>query len=121
MIGFLVTCAAHPTNPLPPDQAKSLRRRLLAWYRKHRRQMPWRVVDGRPDPYHVLVSEAEIAQAIRDTAATERFMIEGAAGVAVASALRTGSDYRGRNIAVIVCGRNISLEVFARVLAGADM
>ena len=70
---------------------------------------------------HVLISEAEIAQAIRDTAATERFIIEGAAGVAVASALRTGSDYRGRNIAVIVCGRNISLEVFTRVLAGADM
>ena len=69
---------------------------------------------------HVLVSETEIARAICDTASTERFMIEGAAGVAVASALRTGSDYAGRSVAVIVCGRNISLNVFQRALKIAN-
>ena len=69
---------------------------------------------------HVLVSELEIAKAIRDTAAHERFMIEGAAGVAVASALRTGSDYGGRNIAVVVCGRNISMQTFQSAIEMAD-
>lgn len=65
---------------------------------------------------HVLVSEAEIATAMRETAATERFIIEGAAGVAVAAALKTGGDYAGRNIAVVACGRNIAFETFSAVM-----
>lgn len=66
---------------------------------------------------HVLVSEAAIASAMRATAEHERHIIEGAAGVAVAAALETGSDYRGRAIAVIVCGRNVAIETFRKVLA----
>src|SRR3954470_16957732 len=39
-------------------------RRLLRWYDRARRDLPWRAVgaDGRPDPYHVLVSEAMLQQ-----------------------------------------------------------
>ena len=69
---------------------------------------------------HVLVSEAEIASAMRETAANERFIIEGAAGVAIASALKTARDYDGRKIAAVVCGRNISLETFRSVLRMGD-
>jgi len=65
---------------------------------------------------HVRVSEAEIASAMRDIAANERFIIEGSAGVAVAAALKTASDYRGRKIAVVICGRNIDLSTFRTVL-----
>ncbi|MEM9059783.1 MAG: threonine/serine dehydratase [Pseudomonadota bacterium] len=65
---------------------------------------------------HELVSEAHIAHAIRETAAQERFIVEGAAGVAIAAALQTGRDYAGRNIAVVVCGRNISMEMFWKAL-----
>jgi threonine dehydratase len=65
---------------------------------------------------HVLVSEAEIASAMRDIAANERFIIEGSAGVAVASALKTASDYRGKKVAVVICGRNIDLDTFRTVL-----
>lgn len=65
---------------------------------------------------HVLVSEAEIASAMRAIAANERFIIEGAAGVAVAAALRTANEYQGRNIAAVICGRNIALETFCSVL-----
>lgn len=65
---------------------------------------------------HVLVSEAEIASAMRDIAANERFIIEGSAGVAVAAALKSASDYRGRKIAVVICGRNIDLNTFRTVL-----
>jgi A/G-specific adenine glycosylase len=39
--------------------------RLLRWYDRHRRDLPWRVprdCDRLPDPYHVLVSEAMLQQ-----------------------------------------------------------
>jgi threonine dehydratase len=65
---------------------------------------------------HLLISEAEIASAMRDMAVTENFIIEGAAGVALAAALKTASDYQGRKIAVVVCGRNIALDTFRSVL-----
>ncbi len=65
---------------------------------------------------HLLISEAEIAGAMRDMAATENFIIEGSAGVALAAALKTASDYRGGKIAVVVCGRNIALDTFRSVL-----
>ncbi len=46
------------------------RRRLLAWYRRAHRDLPWRAAPGaaadpshrRADPYHVLVSEAMLQQ-----------------------------------------------------------
>jgi A/G-specific adenine glycosylase len=38
-------------------------RRLLAWYDKNRRELPWRVPPGEaPNPYHVLVSETMLQQ-----------------------------------------------------------
>jgi A/G-specific adenine glycosylase len=40
-------------------------RRLLRWYRRHRRDLPWRRARGSEktlDPYHVLVSEAMLQQ-----------------------------------------------------------
>jgi A/G-specific adenine glycosylase len=50
-------------------ETAQFRRRLLHWYRKHRRDLPWRVAmnrqklrDAAPDPYHVLVSEAMLQQ-----------------------------------------------------------
>jgi threonine dehydratase len=69
---------------------------------------------------HVLVSEAEIANAMHDIAANERFIIEGSAGVAVAAALKTASDYRGKKIAVVICGRNIDLSTFRAAIQGAE-
>jgi len=65
---------------------------------------------------HVLVSETEIAESMRDMATHERFMIEGAAGVAVAAALKTASDYRGGTVAVVICGRNVALDTFRAAL-----
>ena len=42
-----------------PAWNKSLRRRLLAWYRRHRRDLPWR---DSADPYRVWVSEIMLQQ-----------------------------------------------------------
>jgi len=66
---------------------------------------------------HMLISEAEIASAMRDMAANENFIIEGAAGVALAAGLKDAGKFRGRNIAVVICGRNIALETFRSVIA----
>ncbi len=60
----------------------------------------------------VTVTESEIASAMRTVAQTDRWMIEGAAGVAVAGLIKTAAAYQGRKIAAIVCGRNIALDKF---------
>ena len=64
----------------------------------------------------VLVSEAEIAAAMRRFIAHEGERLEGAAGVAVAALLRQSAKFRGRSVAVIICGGNIDDEQLARVM-----
>jgi A/G-specific adenine glycosylase len=44
--------------PTAPERRR-FRRRLLAWYRRHGRDLPWRRTD---DPYHILVSEIMLQQ-----------------------------------------------------------
>ena len=44
--------------PAPPDRRR-FRQRLLTWYRRHGRDLPWRKTD---DPYHILVSEIMLQQ-----------------------------------------------------------
>ncbi len=47
-----------PLLPYRPDPAA-----LLAWYDRHRRDMPWRAAPGRPpDPYRVWLSEIMLQQ-----------------------------------------------------------
>jgi threonine dehydratase len=45
-------------------------------------------------------------------AQTDRWMVEGAAGVALASMLQLSAQYQGRAVAVVLCGRNIMLNKF---------
>jgi A/G-specific adenine glycosylase len=46
--------------PLPaPADRRRFRRQLLAWYRRHGRDLPWRKTT---DPYHILVSEIMLQQ-----------------------------------------------------------
>lgn len=44
---------------VPDDDAKDFRRRLHRWYRKHRRDLPWRETR---DPYRILISELMLQQ-----------------------------------------------------------
>jgi A/G-specific adenine glycosylase len=44
---------------VPPSQRQRFRRRLLAWYQRNGRDLPWRRTD---DPYHILVSEVMLQQ-----------------------------------------------------------
>src|SRR3984893_9123997 len=54
------TKATRKAPPLPaPGDRRRFRQRLLAWYRRHGRDLPWRNTD---DPYHILVSEIMLQQ-----------------------------------------------------------
>ena len=62
------------------------------------------------------VSETEIAAAMYQVAAAERWIIEGAAGVAVAGLLKSAPRFRGKRLAAVICGRNIELSKFLEAL-----
>jgi threonine dehydratase len=64
----------------------------------------------------LMVSEAEIGAAMRAVAQMDRWIIEGAAGVAVAGIIQRAAAYRGQQVAAIVCGRNIALDKFLRAI-----
>jgi threonine dehydratase len=63
----------------------------------------------------VLVTENEILRAMRLILETEHWVIEGAAGVAVAGFLKEASRWRGKNVVIVICGRNVSAEVMERL------
>jgi threonine dehydratase len=58
----------------------------------------------------ILVSEAEIATAMRDYIDTHHHLIEGAAGVALAATSQLASYLRGRVVAVVACGAGIGIN-----------
>jgi len=54
--------SARGTQPAPmplPRDRQRFRERLLSWYRRHGRDLPWRQTS---DPYHILVSEIMLQQ-----------------------------------------------------------
>ena len=68
---------------------------------------------------YVLVSEAEIATAMRETMEGQHLLVEGAAGVAVAALRKTQERWQGKQVAVVLCGGNISLATLRSVLRDA--
>mgnify|MGYP001281146625 CR=1 FL=1 len=61
------TTARDPTiesdMTAPADEDPRLRERLLAWYDRERRVLPWRALPGEtPDPYRIWVSEIMLQQ-----------------------------------------------------------
>ncbi len=59
------------------EAANALAPRLLAWYDRHRRALPWRAAPGRaPDPYRIWLSEIMLQQTTVPTVARlyERFL-----------------------------------------------
>jgi threonine dehydratase len=61
----------------------------------------------------VLVSEAEILDAMRRVRDLKGWIIEGAAAVAVAAFLKDAERYRGKRVAVVICGANVSEKVLS--------
>jgi threonine dehydratase len=62
------------------------------------------------------LTEDEIKEAMRRFMDVHHQLIEGAAGVAVAAALKKGPELAGKRLAVVLCGSNISLEDLRTVL-----
>jgi threonine dehydratase len=60
----------------------------------------------------VTVGEAQIGRAMRMIADAEHWIVEGAAGVALAGLVKRAESFRGQKVAVVLCGRNIALEKF---------
>jgi threonine dehydratase len=64
----------------------------------------------------VAVSEDEIREAMRLIISNHHTLIEGAAGVAVAGFLKTAERWRDRDVAIVLCGANVSPDVLRSVL-----
>jgi threonine dehydratase len=64
----------------------------------------------------VVVSEEQIADAMRGFIDSHHMLPEGAAGVAIAGLLASGDKYKGKNVVVIICGSNVSRETLKQVI-----
>jgi threonine dehydratase len=64
----------------------------------------------------VLVSEAEIGDAMRSTLDEARHLVEGAAGVAIAAARRLAPRFPGGRVVIVVCGGNIASDTLKHVV-----
>jgi threonine dehydratase len=62
------------------------------------------------------VTENEIRESLREFLQTQHMLIEGAAAVAVAAMVKRRDRLAGKNVVVIICGANISLEILKTVL-----
>jgi threonine dehydratase len=63
----------------------------------------------------VLVSEGEILSAMRLFYRSKQSLIEGAAGVAVASFLKVARHYTGKTVVIVICGGNLSEKVLGQL------
>ena len=64
----------------------------------------------------VLVNEEDIAAAMRTILVHHHVLVEGAAGVAVAGLAKARETLVGKEVAVILCGANVSIEVLKSIL-----
>ncbi|MBU1374942.1 MAG: threonine/serine dehydratase [Alphaproteobacteria bacterium] len=71
-------------------------------------------------PTCVEVAEARIAAGMRLLAEHEHWIVEGAAGLALAGLEACAGRLTGQTVAVVVCGRNITLDRFLGAIAAAD-
>ena len=64
----------------------------------------------------VLVSEDEIASALRQFMEKHHMLIEGSAAVAIAAFLKQAEQWTGKRVVIVLCGANISLETLKGIL-----
>lgn len=64
----------------------------------------------------VVVTEDEIIEAMRGFIDTHHMLLEGAAGVALAGLVARRQQYAGLEVAVIICGANISRKTLKSIL-----
>jgi threonine dehydratase len=64
----------------------------------------------------VLLTEQEIQEGIIHLIEKERILVEGAAGTSIAALIKMKDQLKGKRVGIVVCGRNISLEVLRKIL-----
>jgi threonine dehydratase len=62
------------------------------------------------------VSETEIKESLRQYMQVHHMLIEGSAAAALAGCIKQGQRLTGKNVVVILCGANISLETLKGIL-----
>lgn len=67
---------------------------------------------------YILVSEREIAFGMRLIIEKHHQIIEGSAGVSVAAFLKERRQFSGKNVALIMCGGNVSFETLQKIVCG---
>ncbi len=65
---------------------------------------------------YILTSEEEILNAMRIVLKQHHQVIEGSAGVAVASIIQQKEKFKGKKVAVIICGGNVSEAVLKKIV-----
>ena len=64
----------------------------------------------------LLLSEGEIEAAIRLLFEQHRLVVEGSGALGVGGLLKRRKKLKGKKVVAAVCGRNIDLEVFKRII-----
>ena len=64
----------------------------------------------------VLLTEAEIEASIRLLFEQHRLVVEGSGALCVGVLQQQKDRFRGRKVVAVVCGRNIDLDVFRRII-----
>ncbi len=64
----------------------------------------------------VLLSESEIEESIRLLFEQHRLVVEGSGALGVGGLLKRRERFKGKKVVAVVCGRNIDLEVFKRII-----
>ena len=65
----------------------------------------------------VLLTEAEIEASIRLLFEQHRLVVEGSGALSVGALLKRREQLKGKKVVAVVCGRNIGLELFKRIIA----
>ena len=64
----------------------------------------------------VLLTETEIEDSIRLLFEQHRLVVEGSGALGVGGLLKRKERFKGKRVVAVVCGRNIDLEVFKRII-----
>jgi threonine dehydratase len=64
----------------------------------------------------VLLTETEIEESIRLLFEQHRLVVEGSGALGVGGLLKRKEHFKGKKVVAVVCGRNIDLEVFKRII-----
>lgn len=64
----------------------------------------------------MLLTESEIEQSIRLLFEQHRLVVEGSGALGVGGLLKQKERFKGKKVVAVICGRNIDLEVFKRII-----